>query len=339
MNWAGGTLIDPTASPSDSATALEIVNNWRSSHSFPLNTFQVTLRKKSREADARNPLIAQRIKRRSSIEAKLRRYSGMELSRMQDIGGCRSVVGSVAAVDALVGLYESSRIRAELVRRYDYLRVNPGPKSSGYRGEHLVYRYASSHKPEYEGLQIEIQIRTQLQHAWATAVETVGTFVGQALKSSQGEEKWLRFFALMGSELAFEEGTPPVPGTYGSRGEVRDEVRSLEAELGVISRLQQYRTALKTVRENAAHFAGSQFFLLELDAGNSTLTITGYPRSALDQAVADYERAEQQVAGRAERDAVLVSVESIGTLQRAFPNYFADTTRFLNLVRTAVQSS
>jgi hypothetical protein len=68
----------------------------------------------------------------------------------------------------------------------------------------------------YNGLRIEMQLRSRLQHAWATAVETVGTFLRQALKSSQGEGAWLKFFALMGSALARREHTPLVPGTPGA---------------------------------------------------------------------------------------------------------------------------
>ena len=43
---------------------------------------------------------------------------------------------------------------------------------SGYRGVHLIYRYNSDRKTEYNTLLIEMQLRSQLQHAWATAVET-----------------------------------------------------------------------------------------------------------------------------------------------------------------------
>jgi len=41
-----------------------------------------------------------------------------------------------------------------------------------------------------------------LQHAWATAVEAVGIFTKQALKSNIGDGEWLRLFALMSSEIA-----------------------------------------------------------------------------------------------------------------------------------------
>ena len=48
------------------------------------------------------------------------------------------------------------------------------------------------------GLRIEIQIRSRLQHAWATAVETVDAFSGTSLKTTggSGSEKtdWGRFY-------------------------------------------------------------------------------------------------------------------------------------------------
>jgi hypothetical protein len=72
----------------------------------------------------------------------------------------------------------------------------------------------------YNGLKVEIQIRTTLQHVWATAVETVGTFIQQALKSSQGEAEWLRFFALMATHMALREGRQPVPGTPQNSNEI-----------------------------------------------------------------------------------------------------------------------
>lgn len=73
--------------------ALEVINNWRASHAFPLNTFQVNLRRKGRAID-NDCLVAQRIKRLSSIEHKLSRFQSMKLSQMQDIGGCRAILSS-----------------------------------------------------------------------------------------------------------------------------------------------------------------------------------------------------------------------------------------------------
>jgi ppGpp synthetase/RelA/SpoT-type nucleotidyltranferase len=64
----------------------------------------------------------------------------MNLSQMQDIGGCRAVVASVARVEELHGLYLISSIKHRLARIDDYIE-NPQP--SGYRGVRLIYRYFS----------------------------------------------------------------------------------------------------------------------------------------------------------------------------------------------------
>src|SRR5664279_5137636 len=151
--------------------AVGIIDNWRSSHNYPLNIFQDGLRKRAKPIYAKC-IIAQRIKRLSSIVAKLMRFKTMRLSMMQDIGGCRAVMETVKQVDRLVNDYKSSDIKHKLHQEDDYIK---NPKLSGYRGVHLVYRY-NGRKSEYNGLKIEIQIRSDIQHAWATAVETVGMF-------------------------------------------------------------------------------------------------------------------------------------------------------------------
>lgn len=184
--------------------ALDTVNNWRASHSYPLNTFKVTLRRKAFAVDS-HAIVAQRIKRMSSIELKLTRFPTMQLSQMQDLGGCRAILGSWEQVRALQKRYKESDLKHTLDDVDDYITKQ---KESGYRGVHLIWKYYSDSKSPaalYNGLFIEMQLRSSLQHAWATAVETVGTMLKQSLKSSQGEEKWLRFFALMGSAIARRE--------------------------------------------------------------------------------------------------------------------------------------
>ena len=48
--------------------------------------------------------------------------------------------------------------------------------------------------PHGIGLWIEIQLRTSLQHAWATVVETVDAFTNENLKFGAGSDDWKRFF-------------------------------------------------------------------------------------------------------------------------------------------------
>jgi hypothetical protein len=333
VDLAGRELLDHQISREDRELALAVINNWRSSHAFPLNTLQMNLRGKARLVDA-DAIIAQRIKRLSSIQSKLERFSAMKLSRVQDVGGCRAVVKSIQQVNDLTEMYQKSRAKHSLVRHDDYIYAAPGPKESGYRGVHFVFRYFSDRRTTYNGLQIELQIRTQLQHAWATAVETVGTFVQQALKSSQGEEDWLRFFALMSCEMAFREETPPVPGTPITRLGIRDELRVLVKRLDAVNRLEAYGNALRAVEDLNAR--GSHYFVLELDALNSSLTVRSYRSNELEQATEAYQAIERAVTGSGV-DVVLVSVESLGALRKAYPNYFLDTSAFLEVVRETIE--
>jgi ppGpp synthetase/RelA/SpoT-type nucleotidyltranferase len=157
--------------------ALETINNWRSAHSYPLNTFQSTLRRYARKV-SRRFIVAQRMKRLSSIEAKLLRFPRMRLTQMQDIGGCRAVLRTSKAVKHLHAMYEFSGLKHALAGTDDYIE---SPKDSGYRGIHLIYRYFSDkNKQAFNGLKIEVQLRSVYQHSWATAVETVGAFAQQA---------------------------------------------------------------------------------------------------------------------------------------------------------------
>ena len=220
VNRAGEILIGPNVSPEELEDALQIVNNWRSSHAYPLNAIKMTLLTRAKALD-RKALIAQRIKRLRAIKVKLNRpeTNDMQLSRMHDIGGRRTVMRNVSQAEQLADVYEKqtakNRLRGgEPVRMYDYIAK---PKPDGYRGIHLVRKYhsgsAKSLPKAFDGLRIEIQIRSKLQHAWATAVEAVDYFTGQALKSNIGEESWKRFFALASCAFAGIEKRPLVPNT------------------------------------------------------------------------------------------------------------------------------
>lgn len=303
--------------------SFDILNNWRSSHAFPLNTMQVNLRRRARGVYA-HALIAQRLKRVSSTIDKLQRIRGMKLSRMQDIGGCRAVVTSVAQVRRLESTYLANDLH-DLVSNKDYIAE---PKASGYRGVHLVYRFDSAQSDAHNGLLIEIQLRSRLQHAWATAVETVGTFTSQSLKASQGTDAWLRFFALTSSAFAVMERSPLVPDTPDSARALQKSVSGVSSALEVKKMLSLYGGALEITAEEERQSA--HYFLLALNPAQGSLEIRQYSRERLDQATTEYAELEKQYQSSPGAQAVLVAADSLHALRRAYPNYFLDTTRFLN---------
>jgi ppGpp synthetase/RelA/SpoT-type nucleotidyltranferase len=342
IDRAGKVLINPPVWIVERAESLVIINNWRSSHSYPLHIIKKNLHFRAKNIDI-NAVIAQRLKRLSSISSKLKRNENMKLSQMQDIGGCRAVMSDMDDVERLIAIFEESfaknpHDRAERIETYNYIGR---PKPDGYRSFHYVVKYRSKAEKHriYNGLRVEIQIRTQLQHAWATAVETVSTFTEQALKSGIGDEAWKRFFALMGSVIALRERQPTVPGTPTNTDELLSELRELVERLQVINTLQSWNTAVKIMTEQLPEGnLNAQAFLLVLDAIKKTVQITAYNQSELTQASQQYLLVEQESASKPEIQAVLVSVDSVQTLRSAFPNYYLDTRGFLDAVQLAIQS-
>ncbi|WP_445393903.1 RelA/SpoT domain-containing protein [Stenotrophomonas maltophilia] len=326
VDKAGDVLRAAVNLSTDEATrALSIMSNWRSSHAFPLNTVTVSLKKVARNVDPA-ALVAQRLKRIPSIIDKLDRERSMSLARMQDIGGCRSVVNGITETRRLVESLKASRMKHILRREVDYIA---NPKESGYRGIHLIYRYNSDRNEIYNKLQVEVQIRSAVQHAWATAVETMGTFLKSSLKASQGPDDWLEFFKHASSAFAILEGTPKLHSNLDD-SDVIALVEKQARALRVRARLQNYGKALRMVEQHPDPEA--KYFLMLLEPKKKELTIKGFRSSELAEATSRYSQLERRFPTSSGSEVVLVAAESISSLRQAYPNYFLDTNVFLKLL-------
>jgi hypothetical protein len=73
--------------------------------------------------------------------------------------------------------------------------------------------------------------------------------------------------------------------------------------------------------------------LIRLDFDEKTIRVSGYRIQDLDEAQKDYLEAERS---KGANDAVLVSVESMKALKRAYPNYFLDIHEFIDAVREGI---
>jgi Region found in RelA / SpoT proteins len=311
--------------------ALAVLNNWRSAHAYPLNTFQITLRNKARKIE-RGVIVAQRSKRLESIHKKLSSKSTMRMTQMQDIAGCRAVFLRLRSVYRLVTAYKTSKFDHKFRSEKDYIAH---PKPDGYRCYHLVYEYCGTKDTAaYTGLRVEVQIRTQMQHAWATAVEAVGIFTRQALKSNQGDQDWLRFFALMGSAIAAIEQTPSVPDTPVSKSALVKEIEALAHKLHVKEMLQVYNATITTL----GSAKDEKYFIVELNTEEFRITVRRYKAKQSEEANRVYTELEGQVPEGSPIQIVLVSVDNINALKRAYPNYFLDTNLFSRIVDRVLKS-
>jgi len=247
---------------------------------------------------------------------------------MQDIGGLRAVLTDISKVRALESEYKRSRFKHTLVDDKDYIS---NPKSSGYRGIHLIYKYSNKLAPEYSGLLLEIQLRTRIQHAWATAVETMGIFLDHALKSSEGPSSWLEYFSLTGSAFARLENCPPAENhKHFTDDDLYNLVIRKTSELDVMNRLSAFSVAVHKITsgKNTA-----SYHLVVLDPDKKTVSIQSFGRTKIDEANEEYTKTEQKIANGEPLQVVLVFAGPIEALKRAYPNYFLDTHEFILYLR------
>jgi len=313
--------------------ATSVLANWRAAHAYPINTFQATLRARLKKV-APEALVAQRLKRTPSIIAKLQRFKGMQLARMQDIGGLRAVVSTTQELRYLFEIYQTAYLSHQLISVKDYMSA---PKFDGYRSIHLIYRYNSVNIVDYDGLSLELQLRTKLQHARATAVETMGIYLGQALKSGQGEDEWKQFFKTASAALAHIEKAEPVPGYEGfDRKTVYKQLMEEEANLDVVTKLRSFAVATENI--HTLRGTGS-YHLIVLNLSDRSVAITPYATTRLEQANRDYALVEEKAKSGEPLEAVLVSAGSVDALKKAYPNYFLDTQVFINQIERIIQAA
>lgn len=124
---------------------------------------------------------------------KLMREPTMALANMQDVGGCRAVLDTIDEVRRVQ--HRLSRRRGRLPKRmYDYIAT---PRESGYRGVHVIV--------QYDGCNIEIQLRTRVMHEWAIYVEQLSGRLQTDLKSARGPREVLEWLEAVSKAMSLEE--------------------------------------------------------------------------------------------------------------------------------------
>jgi len=322
--------------------AIAVVDNWRACHSYPLQVVKMTLLNRANKVSP-SALIAQRMKRLPSIEIKLLHNLHMKLSQMQDIGGCRAVLPNIRAVYKLVRVYKEfhaksgkggskSRSSWDGSEAFDYIR---SPKPDGYRSIHLIFRFQSPspEKKIFNGQRIEIQIRSKLQHAWATAVETAQLFTGQALKArvKDANEDWLRFFALTSAAFARREKAAPVPNTPENIDDLVTELQQVVDREKIIACLLGWNNTIHFFEEPERRDVLT--FLMRLDPTQRSLRVWSFRKEQIADAQQQYKTQEKDAESDPLVQVVLVSVESVGALRKAYPNYYVDTIDFVNALQ------
>lgn len=340
---AGETLIDNNIGINNPEfeSAMDVLSYWRLIHEMPLSNAQKIVESEALKID-KSAFTAKRLKRYVSIVNKLKRFSDMKLKNMQDIGGCRVVVSNTKKLTKVIRLLKK---RPEFksggghVKYKDYIS---NPKEDGYRSYHLVGRFRDVNNEEKN---IEVQLRTRLQHDWATALEIVDIFTKQKLKSNQGDKKWSSFFkyvseqfAIMESASLFSINDRKTWDAYLQKVVSRpDSLKSCIAaqklikEIDVVKKFEAFTQSLNFADGQLEKISKERngFILIDVDLSKSQIHMEFFGEESVESAERSYIECEKRIAERNDHVAALVSTTAVDGIKEAYPNYFADSREFL----------
>jgi putative GTP pyrophosphokinase len=210
---------------SHSEEDLRLLDNYR-------GTFTETYEAVLQSLRLRGVFPTGRLKTTGSIVEKLRRES-IRLSQIQDIAGCRVVVGGVLEQDRLAARLKADFPDAEVKDRRDR-------PSHGYRAIHVIVKLNRK--------AIEIQVRTSLQHLWAEVSEKASDVFDPAIKYGGGPREWQKFLADCSVLIAHLEGMERVDADpqYGL-GELAKEHAALRRK---ITKMRKRRVPDHALRED-----------------------------------------------------------------------------------------
>jgi len=341
VNRAGKAIAEGIGLEQD----LDLVDQWRAAHGYVINTFQIFFKRRIQKIN-QNIEFAQRLKRRSTVIDKItRRHPDgrplmSDVTSMQDFAGCRLIFDKLEDLSEFRDYVHSSKSMEHVIHKlrhdrskYDYINH---PKASGYRGIHDVYahhprahRRGSKESEPWQGLLVEVQYRTRVQHAWATALEISDIVDGQKTKFDLDGTDRVRFFALASEILArFHEGLSNAMIDIETE-DLCIEFHELEKKLNILQRLHALKASGgfdKIRRHNVLN-------VYKANDGNLNLEILTFssPGDAIEKA-SELEDSSESL------NAVYVRADNPSQVRSAYRNYFNDPVDFVRLVNEAIAS-
>lgn len=316
--------------------AINIIDDWRTLHLIALDELQNSIVPLLKKNNIRIFAASRRLKRISSILNKLDRNPQSGLGTMQDIGGLRIIVPTMGNLNKAYSIITNNVPEYFEFTKAPMNYIEKPKNISGYRSIHFIYKFHSTNS-DVDGMKIELQLRTKLQHSWAMAVETAELVTGTALKSSLGDESWITFFKIVSSLFAIKENSP----ILDEHKNLNYNMKELMVKLYSLNANNHFNDTLKALRVSSTIAKQKNYkdgyYILNINFSTQRVNIKAFPKENEEQASALYYRLER-TADERRNAVVLVSVPQMQQLQEAYPSYFLDTSEFFNAIDTMMRN-
>ena len=317
-------------------------DNFREAHNIIIKLFTIELKKVN---FSKQHLTASRNKRIETIISKLCRPEKPKLDRIHDIAGTRIIFENIKSLEDYIDILENTELVNfkekinEDKNRYNYIK---NPKSDGYRSIHKVFYYSSNipystlneKSFNLENKKIELQLRTRLQHIWATTVEIYDIINKSNIKTgthNKLETKEGLFFKKC--SLVFE-------------GIESNDVEKIKININKIFRdkdLVEIYNRLKGIKnikniQLPKTLGSDEVFILitDLNKGKTTFFTTDPIEKNDKQDTflinASYRRLEEKNT-KGEYILLLLTLGDIKKLKNVYPNYFLNTNEFISILK------
>ena len=317
-------------------------DNFREAHNIIIKLFTIELKKVN---FSKQHLTASRNKRIETIISKLCRPEKPKLDRIHDIAGTRIIFENIKSLENYIDILENTELvnfkekSNEDKNRYNYIK---NPKSDGYRSIHKVFYYSSNipystlneKSFNLENKKIELQLRTRLQHIWATTVEIYDIINKSNIKTgthNKLETKEGLFFKKC--SLVFE-------------GIESNDVEKIKININEIFRdkdLVEIYNRLKGIKnikniQLPKTLGSDEVFILitDLNKGKTTFFTTDPIEKNDKQDTflinASYRRLEEKNT-KGEYILLLLTLGDIKKLKNVYPNYFLNTNKFISILK------
>lgn len=320
----------PQEDPSNAA-AVKAVQLWRAQCMPATRQCFATLLECCDGVDA---IITYRMKRVPSIIQKIRRPYNYELSTLDDVGGCRVIVKNIDDLRLVQRrLEEKYAYSCSTIRKTkDYIQI---PKDTGYRSCHILTKQHT----DIGTYRVEIQLRTHLQHYWATALEVIDEVQGTNIKSMDTDlspySEHIRFNQLTSSLIAVIEHTPPVLDCPDNVKELVADIKQLPCTQHIMDMLSAVCGDVIRIDKEYCPVDEASIFILQFLKDEQSLIVHSYSAQHIEQALNDYSTLEDDSSITVtNQNIVLVHVNNPDDLITAYPNYSANISEYVTLIQS-----
>lgn len=335
----------------DLKSATATIQQFRAAHEKPLNTIAYLVGRCCRELGIDVKPVT-RLKRLETIVDKLQRKSldgetanATCVTNMNDIGGCRAIFPDLISLEKVKSQLQLTveKVGRVRIKDIDDYITSPKPNDCGYRSLHVIYRYDHASGKSFN---IEAQLRTRLQHLWATTVEIVDILEGTKIKThshSSNEDKsslqvqWEELLSIMSQYIADAEGAIELSDIDKANFSKRLVV--LDREINALNRLSSFKILSEKV--NSCCDSSIEHVLLVINETSREL-IFSEEFENYSQAISVYNAAEKVTRSYSRAtsrlNTLLISTKNMGQLSEAYPNYLGDCASFITLLEDAMLS-